>query len=60
MPPLSARGLVAMLGLAVAAWCAYAAFRDSAFWMLVLALTLVMSNREVLQYSSHPPWRRWN
>ena len=60
MAPLAARSLVAMLGLAVAAWCAYAAFRDSAFWMLILALTLAMTNREVLEHSSRPPWQRWN
>ena len=56
---LTARKIVGVLGLCVAAYCAYLGLSGNT-WMLLLAVLLGLENYEAIQGASNPPWQRRN
>ncbi len=55
----NAARIVSVLGLCLAAYCAYLAINGN-MWMLVLAVLLGLTNWAALQNANNPPWQRWN
>jgi Zn-dependent protease len=54
-----ARIVVGVLGLCLAAYCAYLGLQGS-MWMFVLAFMLALENYVAIQDASNPPWQRRN
>jgi Zn-dependent protease len=54
-----ARVVVGVLGLCLAAYCAYLGLGGST-WMLILAFMLGLENYLAIQSASNPPWQRRN
>ena len=55
----TARLVVGVLGLCLAAYCAYLGLMGDT-WMFVLALMLGLDNYNAVQDTSNPPWQRRN
>jgi len=55
----NAARVVSVLGLCVAAYCAYLAIEGHIF-LIVLAALLGLANWQALQNANNPPWQRWN
>jgi Zn-dependent protease len=55
----TSRIVVGVLGLCLAAYCAYMGLQGS-MWMFVLALLLAFENYTAIQGAANPPWQRRN
>ena len=56
---LTARRIVAGLGMIIAAGCAFYGLQGST-WMFILAFMIGLENYQAFQDASRPPWQRWN
>lgn len=56
---MTARKIVGVLGLIVAAYLAYVGISGS-MWMLLLAVMIGLANYEAVQSANNPPWQRRN
>jgi Zn-dependent protease len=55
----TARLIVGVLGLCLAAYCAYLGLSGNT-WMLILAFMLGLENYQAIQGAQNPPWQRRN